>query len=294
MKHEIFTGSAPALITPFRNGVIDYDTLDLLLERQIEGGSSAVVLAGTTGESAALEYDEHRQLLRHAATVIDGRIPLIAGAGSNSTLHARRLIEQAEDAGADALLLVTPYYNKTSQAGLIRHYTLLADHCSLPILLYHVPSRTGMTILPETLGILSQHPLIYGIKEAGTDFDAICRAMSLCAPDFSFYSGNDSLTLPMMALGAKGVISVAANLVPEAMQQLCAACLQGDYAAAGKLHRYWLGLMQVLFTDVNPIPVKSALHMLGLCSPELRLPLISMDSGKQEVLKVQLLRCGLL
>ncbi len=293
MKETVFTGCAAALVTPFRSGEVDFAALDRLMEMQISAGCGAVAVCATTGESAVLSYPEHKAIVSEAVRSASGRIPVIAGAGSNSTDHALTLMKQAEDAGADALLMVTPYYNKTSQAGLIRHFTYLADRAEKPILLYDVPSRTGMTIAPETLAELSRHPRIAGIKAAGTDLDAISRAMRLCPSDFSFYSGNDSLTLPLMALGAKGVISVCANLVPEAMSELTRLCLAGSYREAAALHYAYLDLMEALFTDVNPIPVKAAMAAAGLCSGELRLPLTELSREKQAQLTDLLRRYGL-
>ena len=281
MKEPVFTGCAAALVTPFKDGEVDFPALGRLIELQIAGGCAAVVVCATTGESAVLSYPEHNAIVGEAVRCARGRIPVIAGAGSNSTDHALTLIRQAEDAGADGTLLVTPYYNKTSQAGLIRHYSYLADRAEKPILLYDVPARTGMTIAPETLAELSRHPRIAGVKAAGTDLDAISRAMRLCPADFSFYSGNDSLTLPLMALGAKGVISVCANLIPEAMSELTRLCLAGDYRDAASLHYEYLELMEALFLDVNPIPVKAAMAAAGLCSGELRLPLTELSGEKR-------------
>ena len=281
MKEPVFTGCAAALVTPFKDGEVDFPALGRLIELQIAGGCAAVVVRATTGESAVLSYPEHKAIVGEAVRCARGRIPVIAGAGSNSTDHALTLIRQAEDAGADGTLLVTPYYNKTSQAGLIRHYSYLADRAEKPILLYDVPARTGMTIAPETLAELSRHPRIAGVKAAGTDLDAISRAMRLCPADFSFYSGNDSLTLPLMALGAKGVISVCANLIPEAMSELTRLCLAGDYRDAASLHYEYLELMEALFLDVNPIPVKAAMAAAGLCSGELRLPLTELSGEKR-------------
>lgn len=281
MKEPVFTGCAAALVTPFKDGEVDFPALGRLIELQIAGGCAAVVVCATTGESAVLSYPEHKAIVGEAVRCARGRIPVIAGAGSNSTDHALTLIRQAEDAGADGTLLVTPYYNKTSQAGLIRHYSYLADRAEKPILLYDVPARTGMAIAPETLAELSRHPRIAGVKAAGTDLDAISRAMRLCPADFSFYSGNDSLTLPLMALGAKGVISVCANLIPEAMSELTRLCLAGDYRDAASLHYEYLELMEALFLDVNPIPVKAAMAAAGLCSGELRLPLTELSAEKR-------------
>jgi len=293
MKEPIFRGCATALVTPFRGGSVDEAALGKLIETQIAGGCSALVIAGTTGESAALSYAEHRSLVGAAVRLCAGRIPVIAGAGSNSTEHALTLIRQAEDAGADALLLVTPYYNKTSQEGLVRHFTYLADRSEKPILLYDVPSRTGMHVEPETLARLSHHPRILGLKAAGTDLDLLSRSMLLCPPDFAFYSGNDSLTLPIMAMGGLGVISVASNLVPEAISELTRLCLKGDFRNAAALHFEYFSLMQALFAEVNPIPVKAAMEALGLCAGELRLPLTELGSEKRRLLLDILARYGL-
>ncbi len=293
MKQPVFIGCAAAMVTPFRNGSVDYEALDKLIEMQIAGGCAAAAVCATTGESAVLSYPEHRAIVAEAVRCAAGRIPVIAGAGSNSTDHALTLIKQAEDAGADALLLVTPYYNKTSQAGLVRHYTYLADRAEKPILLYDVPSRTGMSIAPETLAELSRHPRIFGLKAACTDLDTISRAIRLCPADFSFYSGNDSLTLPLMALGAKGVISVCANLVPEAMSELTRLCLSGDFRSAAALHYEYLELMEALFMDVNPIPVKAAMAEAGLCSGQLRLPLTELSLEKRARLSSLLRSYGL-
>ena len=293
MKEPVFTGCAAALVTPFKDGEVDFPALGRLIDLQIAGGCAAVVVCATTGESAVLSYPEHKAIVGEAVRCARGRIPVIAGAGSNSTDHALTLIRQAEEAGADGTLLVTPYYNKTSQAGLIRHYSYLADRAEKPILLYDVPARTGMTIAPETLAELSRHPRIAGVKAAGTDLDAISRAMRLCPADFSFYSGNDSLTLPLMALGAKGVISVCANLIPEAMSELTRLCLAGDYRDAASLHYEYLELMEALFLDVNPIPVKAAMAAAGLCSGELRLPLTELSAEKRAKLISLMQRYGL-
>lgn len=293
MKEAIFRGCATALVTPFRGGSVDEAALGKLIEAQVAGGCAALVIAGTTGESAALSYAEHKALIEKAVRLCAGRVPVIAGAGSNSTEHALTLIRQAEDAGADALLLVTPYYNKTSQEGLVRHFSYLADRSEKPILLYDVPTRTGMRIEPETLAKLSRHPQIFGLKAAGTDLDSLSRSMFLCPPDFAFYSGNDSLTLPIMALGGLGVISVASNLVPEAMSELTRLCRMGDFRDAAALHFEYLPLMEALFSDVNPIPVKAAMEALGLCGGELRLPLTELGSEKRQRLLDTLGRYGL-
>lgn len=290
----LFAGCAPALVTPFREGKIDEDAFLHLLERQLESGCKALVICGTTGESAALTDTERYRLLRLAAEKAHGRVPVIAGAGSNDTRKALRLIRIAEEADADGLLLVTPYYNKTTQAGLLAHFSYLADRTELPILLYEVPSRTGVTIEPETLAALSAHQRIFGIKEAGTDLDRISEAIRLCGRDFAFYSGNDSLAVPLFALGAKGLISVASNLLPSEFGDLCELALDGKFERAAELHYRYLELMRLLFSEVNPIPVKEAMGMMGLCSPELRLPLVPMKEQNRSRLRDCLMRLDLL
>lgn len=279
MDHRsvLFTGCAPALVTPFRDGDIDEHAFRRLIQRQLESGCKALVICGTTGESATLTDEERFRLMCLAVQEARNRIPVIAGAGSNDTQKSLQLIRIAEEAGVDGLLLVTPYYNKTSQTGLLKHYFYLADRTELPILLYEVPSRTGVTISPVTMAALSRHQRICGVKEAGVDFDRISAAIRLCDKDFSFYCGNDSLALPLFSLGAKGLISVASNLLPKEFGILCDSALQGDFEKAAEIHYQYLELMELLFAEVNPIPVKAALSMMGLCSSELRLPLVSMS-----------------
>ncbi len=284
-RSVLFTGCAPAIVTPFREGQIDEAAFLRLLDRQIEGGCKALVVCGTTGESASLTYEELYRLLSLAVQKTGNRVPVIAGAGSNDTQKTLQRIRIAEEAGVDGLLLVTPYYNKTTQGGLLAHYSYLADRTELPILLYEVPSRTGVTIAPETMAALSQNPHIWGIKEAGTDLDRISAAIRLCDKRFSFYSGNDSLALPLFALGSKGLISVASNLLPEEFGRLCESALTGSFMDAAELHYRYLDLMELLFCEVNPIPVKEALGMMGLCSPELRLPLVPMSDQNRARLK---------
>ncbi len=293
-KGVLFTGCAPALITPFRDGAIDESAFVRLLHRQLDAGCDAVVVCGTTGESAVLTDDERSRLLELAVRETYGRVPVIAGAGSNNTQRALTYIRQAEHAGVDGLLLVTPYYNKTTQSGLIAHYEYLADRTDLPILLYEVPSRTGVTMTPETIAELSHHPRILGIKEAGTDLERVSRSILLCDRDFRFYSGNDALALPMFAIGASGLISVASNLLPREFGELCKLCLDGNYTAAGQIHYRYLMLMEDLFCEVNPIPVKAAMEMMGLCSSEVRLPLVGLSAQNLLKLKQCLNELGLL
>lgn len=282
------------MVTPFKEGNLDEDAYLRLLERQLEGGCKALVVCGTTGESAALTDTERYRLLRLTVSNTHNRIPIIAGAGSNDTRTTLRLIRIAEEAGADALLLVTPYYNKTTQSGLLAHYAYLADRTALPILIYEVPSRTGVTIAPETMALLSRHPRIWGVKEAGTDLERLSDAIRLCEQDFAFYSGNDSLAVPMFSLGAKGLISVASNLLPMEFGELCDSALRGEYTQAAESHYRYLELMELLFSEVNPIPVKEALSMMGLCSPELRLPLVPMTEQNRNKLKDSMIQLHLL
>ena len=282
------------MVTPFKEGNLDEDAYLRLLERQLEGGCNALVVCGTTGESAALTDTERYRLLRLTVSNTHNRIPIIAGAGSNDTRTTLRLIRVAEEAGADALLLVTPYYNKTTQSGLLAHYAYLADRTALPILIYEVPSRTGVTIAPETMALLSRHPRIWGVKEAGTDLERLSDAIRLCEQDFAFYSGNDSLAVPMFSLGAKGLISVASNLLPMEFGELCDSALRGEYTQAAESHYRYLELMELLFSEVNPIPVKEALSMMGLCSPELRLPLVPMTEQNRNKLKDSMIQLHLL
>ena len=273
MKSPLFTGSAVAIVTPFRGGSVDLDAFDRLLERQLENGTDAVVVCGTTGEAATLSPGERMALIEHCVRTVDHRVPVIAGSGTNSTESSVALSRAAQAAGVDALLVVTPYYNKASQAGLVRHFSAIADAVTRPLILYDVPSRTGVKCTADTYVALAAHPNIVGVKEASDDFDLIQDTMRRCPPDFSVWSGNDASTTAIMALGGKGVISVAANVIPRRMHTLTELCLAGDFAAAGRLQLGLFPLIRALFSDVNPIPVKAAMERLGLCSGELRLPL---------------------
>jgi 4-hydroxy-tetrahydrodipicolinate synthase len=293
LKKEIFTGCATATVTPFKDGELDLPALGRLIEKQISGGCSAVVVCGTTGEGSVLTTEERKRIYEYAVKQSGGRYPVLAGTGSNDTHKALSLSLQAQDCGADGVLLVTPYYNKTTQSGLIAHYTYIADRLNIPVLLYNVPTRTGISIAPDTCAELSRHPNIYGIKEASTDVEAITKAMSLCDSDFSFYSGNDSLALPLFALGFKGLISVASHLIPEALSKLCQLCLDGSFAEAAELNKKYYTLFTSLFCEVNPIPVKAALSMLKLCQEEVRLPLIPIGKANREYLSTVLTKYDL-
>lgn len=294
MKSPLFTGSGTALVTPLRNGKPDLDIFSRLIEMQYAGGTSAIIICGTTGEAATLSPAEHEALYRRAVIRSAGRMKVIAGIGSNDTKKALDMAMLAEQCGADGVLMVTPYYNKTTQAGLIEHFAYVADRSALPVILYNVPSRTGVGIEPETYAVLSRHPNINGAKEASGDIAGFARAKALCGEGLHFWSGNDADTVAMMSLGAKGVISVASNLVPDVVSRLCALCLDGEYTDAGVLNERYTDLFGVLFREVNPIPVKTAMAMLGRCSGEMRLPLVPMRPDHKKELAAVLMRHGLL
>ena len=295
MREPVFTGACTALVTPFtHSGAVNYDQFARLIDRQLEGGVDAVCVCGTTGESATLSVREHIRLVKACVRRVNGRARVIAGAGSNDTAAALRLSRYAQDAGADALLLVTPYYNKATQDGLIQHYTTIADRVEVPILLYNVPSRTGVSFTAETYRVLSQHPNINGVKEASGTFSLLSHTRALCGPDFHIWSGNDDQVVPMMSLGAEGVVSVAANLAPEAMVRMSHLCLENDFEAASKLQIQYMDLIDALFCEVNPIPVKAAMNLMGMEAGTLRLPLCEISEKNLAVLKASMERMGLL
>ena len=273
MREPIFTGVGTALITPFKGGMIDYNALGRQLDFQLTGGVDAIVVCGTTGEASTMSYHERMRTIEYCVDHIAGRVPVIAGSGSNSTENAVALSRDASRSGADGLLVVTPYYNKATQPGLIRHYQVIADAVDIPLILYSVPSRTGVAIAPETYAALSHHPNILGTKEASGNFTTIQRTRSLCPADFYIWSGNDDETVPICALGGKGVISVASNLIPEKIRELTRLCQNGNYEAAGRLQIRLKTFFDMLFCEVNPIPVKTAMAELGWDYGELRLPL---------------------
>ena len=272
-KPTVFKGAATALITPFRDGKIDRPALEALIEFQIAGGIAAILVAGTTGESATLDFDEHRELIRMAHESIAGRIPLLAGCGSNCTDRAVRLAEIATQAGADALLAVTPYYNKASDRGILAHYRAIAEATNRPVIVYNVPSRTGMTLTAAHYRELAKFDRICGIKEASGDLGLLEQAVSECGDDLDVYTGNDHQTVAAMKLGARGVISVASNILPERMCELCRLCDDGNYRRAAQKMQELRPLLRELTAEVNPIPVKYAASLCGFCLPEYRLPL---------------------
>nr|WP_326212422.1 4-hydroxy-tetrahydrodipicolinate synthase [uncultured Oscillibacter sp.] len=293
MKHPIFTGSAVAIVTPFKDGGVDFETLGELLDFQLENGTDAVVVCGTTGEASAMTYQERSEAVAFCVRHVGSRVPVIAGSGSNSTENAVTLSREAERRGADALLVVTPYYNKATQAGLIRHYRTIADAVSLPIILYNVPSRTGVSVAPETYAALAEHPNIAGVKEASGNLGNIQRTRSLCPKDFTIWSGNDDETVPICALGGKGVISVAANILPAEMHRLTQLCLKNDFAAAGELQVHLKDFCDAMFCEVNPIPVKTALSLLGWRVGALRSPMCPPVPENLERIKTALSQYGL-
>lgn len=293
MKEILFTGSGVAIVTPFHAGAVNFPAFGRLIDRQIDGGTDAIIVCGTTGEASTMSYRERMRTIEFCVDHVDGRLPVIAGTGSNSTENALALSRDAERAGADGLLLVTPYYNKASQAGLIRHFQVIADGVDVPLILYDVPSRTGVTIAPETYAELTKHPNINGVKEAGGNFSNIQKTRNLCPEDFSIWSGNDDETAAICMLGGKGVISVVANVLPAEMHRLTELCLRNDFAAAGKLQLELKDFCDAMFCDVNPIPVKTALNLLGWDVGPLRLPLCDPTEAGLEKIRAALEKHGL-
>lgn len=287
MKKTIFTGTATALITPFSadGKDVDYKSFEKSVVFQIENNADALVVAGTTGESPVLSVDEKHNLIKIAKNIADKKIPVIAGTGSNNTEEAVKKSNDAEKEGVDGLLIVTPYYNKCTQQGLIKHYYYIADRVSAPIIVYNVPSRTGVNINPHTYQELSLHKNIVAVKEASSDITSFIESVRLCADALDFYSGNDNTVTAMMSSGAKGVISVASNIVPGIMHRITSACLNYDYNYADNLLKKYLPLIDAMFCDINPIPVKAASHLLFGFNDSLRLPLTSVDEKKKEQIK---------
>ena len=278
-KPTIFTGAAVAIITPFTNNQVDYKELGGMIERQIENSTDAIVICGTTGESSTLTDEEHRECIRYCVERVAGRVPVIAGTGSNDTDYAIELSKYACEVGADALLLVTPYYNKATPKGLIRHFTAIADATDKPIILYNVPSRTGCNITLPVYKELAKHERITAAKEASGNISAIAQLAAEC--DLDIYSGNDDQIVPILSLGGKGVISVLSNVVPKETHDICRLWFEGKPAESAKLQLKLLKLANTLFCEVNPIPVKTAMSLMGFCSEEMRLPLCEMDDANK-------------
>ena len=284
MKKTVFEGMATAIITPLTENGIDYEAFAKLIDWQIEQGIDAIVVCGTTGEASTMTDDEHRDAIAFAVKHANKRVPIIAGAGSNDTLYALDLTRCACEAGADAILVVTPYYNKATQKGLIRHFTAIADASTKPLILYNVPSRTGVNIEPSTYAALADHPMIAGIKEANGNISKIVETAALVAGKLDIYSGNDDQIVPIMACGGKGVISVLSNVLPGETSALCKKMLEGDVAGAMEMQAKYLPLVNALFCEVNPIPAKAAMAAMGFCENYVRLPLTTMEPEHEKVL----------
>ncbi len=293
MKKTIFQGAATAIITPMTKDGVDYPAFEKLIDWQIRQGIDALVICGTTGEGSTLSDQEHREVLEFAINVAAGRVPMIAGTGSNDTSYAIRLTQHACAVGYDAILSVTPYYNKATQKGLIAHFTAIADASTKPLILYNVPSRTGVNIEPSTYAALADHPMIQGIKEANGNISKIVEAAALVGDKLDIYSGNDDQIVPILACGGKGVISVLSNLLPGETSAICHKFFAGDTAGAMALQAKYLPLVNALFCEVNPIPVKAAMAAMGFCQETLRLPLTPMEDAHKEMLLSRMREVGL-
>lgn len=283
-KKKVFSGAGVALITPFKDGKIDYKALDVILEQQIAGGTDAIIACGTTAEAATLTDLEHKEIISHCIEKVNGRIPVIAGTGSNHTDYAIELTKFAKDEGADGVLLVTPYYNKASQKSLVRHFLSIAECADLPNILYNVPSRTGLNISLGAYQKLAEHPNIVATKEASGNLSAIMELIATCGDSLNVYSGNDDQIVPLMSVGAIGVISVLSNVLPKETHEITKLCLDGNFKEAAKLQLRYLPLTNGLFMQVNPIPVKTAMAKMGFCTTEMRMPLCEMDEEDNEKL----------
>ena len=294
MKNTIFTGMATAIVTPMHtDGSIDYEALGRFVEFQIGSGINGLVVMGTTGENATIEPEDQKKVIAYTVEKVAGRVPVIAGTGTNNTEHVLHNTRNACQVGADAILVVTPYYNKATQNGLVTHFTAVADESTLPVILYNVPGRTGCNLLPKTVAKLSEHPNIAAIKEATGSLAQMIEIMHLCRDKIDVYSGEDGLTVPMMAMGAKGTISVLSNVAPRQSVAMTDACLRGDYAAAAKMQCDLLPLINALFSEVNPIPAKAATAAMGFGADALRLPLTSMEAQNRAVLFAEMRKLGI-
>ena len=294
MQGKLFYGSGVALVTPFRDQAVDYERLEKLIEWQIEAGTDALIVLGTTGEPSTIAPAERSAIIECAVERCAGRVPVYVGTGSNCTRTAVAQSIEAQRLGADGLLVVTPYYNKASQRGLIEHYNAIADSVEVPIIVYNVPGRTGLNLPPEVMLELAKHPLLCGFKEAATNPAQLMRLFELLGDGIAIYSGNDDLVLPMMALGARGVISVAANVAPAQVHAMAMGWLRGEIDASRRLQFDLLPLIRALFSEVSPIPVKAALAMMGRIADELRLPLVPLDDARRDALRRELQQLGLI
>lgn len=295
MKNTIFTGAAIAIITPMNaDGSINYDELGKMIDYQIENGTDAIVICGTTGEASTMTDEEHLECIRYTVEKTAKRVPVIAGTGSNDTKYAVELSKEAEAVGADGLLLVTPYYNKTTQKGLIAHFTAVADAVSIPIILYNIPGRTGMNMDVATVKELAKHPNIVAVKEASGNISYAAKLIAECGDMIDVYSGNDDMIVPLMSLGGKGVISVLSHVIPKETHDMVQLCLDNNFAEATKLQIEYLELINNLFIEVNPIPVKEAMNMLGWNAGPCRLPLYEMSDDHKAALRASLVKHGLI
>ena len=294
MKPTIFRGAGVAIATPFTDDAINFSELGRLIDFQIENGTDAIIITGTTGESATMSDAEHRDAIKFAVDHVNHRIPVVAGTGSNETAYAVSLSKFAESVGADAVLCVTPYYNKCTQKGLVKHYEAIADSINIPMILYNVPSRTGVNIKVETYRELSKHPRINAVKEANGDLSSILKTRYACGDDLNVYSGNDDQIVPILSLGGSGVISVLSNVAPKQTHDICQKFFDGDLESAKKLQIEFCDLIEALFCEVNPIPVKTALRLMGFSMGKLRMPLSEMEDVNLEKLKKSLKNHGLI
>lgn len=293
MKTPIFEGMASAIITPLNEKGIDYELFAKLIEWQIAEGIDGLVVCGTTGEGATLTDEEHKSAIEFMVKQVNGRVPVIAGTGSNDTAYAVELTKHACQIGVDGVLTVTPYYNKATQKGLIKSFTQIADASSVPVILYNVPSRTGVNIAPKTVLELSKHPNINAIKEASGDISQIAEIAHLCGDNINIYSGNDDQVVPIMSLGGKGCISVLSNLLPKETSEMCRLFREGNIKAAAEMQLKYIPLINALFSEVNPIPVKAAMAKMGFCEDYLRLPLTPMEDATRENLYLQMKNAGI-
>lgn len=295
MKNTIFTGSGVAIVTPMNDdGTLNYEQFGKNIEFQITNGTDAIIVCGTTGESSTMTDEEHKECIRYCVQKVNKRIPVIAGTGSNDTAYAIELSKEAEQLGADAILSVTPYYNKTSQNGLVAHFTAIADSVNIPIILYNIPSRTGVNISIDTFKKLSLHPNIIAVKEAGGNINYFTKIIEACGDNLDVYSGDDGMIVPVMSVGGAGVISVMANIMPKETHQICELCLIDKVIEAGKLQIKYLELINDLFIDVNPIPIKEAMNIMGMKAGGCRLPLVKMENDKIKILKSSMAKLGLI
>ena len=292
MKNTIFKGMATAIVTPMTTDGIDYEALGRFIDFQIENGINAIVVMGTTGENATIEYDDQKEIIRFTVEKVAKRVPVIAGTGTNNTAHVLHNTKNACEVGADAILVVTPYYNKATQNGLYQHFKTIADASTVPVILYNVPGRTGCNLLPKTVARLAEHPNIVGIKEATGNMAQMVEIMHLCGDKIDIYSGEDALTVPMMAMGGAGTISVLSNVAPKQAVAMTDACMAGDYATAAKMQCDLLPLINALFSEVNPIPAKAAVSAMGFGEENIRMPLSKMEDATRAKLYEEMRKLG--